>query len=142
MELLVHRIWKTDRTTIGELTIDGDHFCYTLEDVVRPPGVKIPKETAIPEGRYRLVIDFSQRYQRNMPHVLDVPMFTGIRLHAGNTEADTEGCVIVALHKLVDKVTESRLAFNALYSILLAIQGRGEEMWITVYSAPEMLPLL
>ncbi len=138
MELLVRRIWKTDRTTIGELLIDGDHFCYTLEDVVRPPGVKVPKETAIPEGRYRLVIDFSQRYQRDMPHVLDVPMFTGIRLHAGNTEADTEGCIIVALHRRVNRVEESKFAFDALFSILSGVQKRGEEMWITICTKPEM----
>ncbi len=119
--------------------IDGDHFCYTLEDVVRAPGVKIPKETAIPEGRYRLVLDYSQRYQRLMPHVLDVPMFTGIRLHSGTTELDTEGCIIVALHRGVGKVTESKLAFNALFTILAAVQKRGEEVWVTVYSEPEKL---
>ncbi len=105
--------------------------------MARPLGVKVPKETAIPEGRYRLVIDNSPKYGRMMPDVLDVPMFTGIRLHVGNTELDTKGCIIVALHKQVDEVTESRLAFNALYSILLAVQERGEEMWITVKSEPE-----
>lgn len=118
MEVVLLRKTFTDKSTIGELWIDGKFFCYTLEDQTRPPGVKIPKETAIPYGRYKLVLDWSPKYDRFMPHVLDVPMFTGIRIHAGNTDIDTEGCILLGRVKAFDKVLLSRLAFNSFLAKL------------------------
>lgn len=139
MELTLHRRWKTEKSTIGELSIDGDRFCYTLEDEVRPPGVKIPGETAIPEGRYRVVFDWSPKNKRLMPHILDVPMFTRILIHAGNTDVDTEGCVLVGFRSDTNLIAESKKAFDALYPILYATWQRNEEIWITVFCDPEML---
>ena len=117
MKLELKRRWETDKSTIGELFIDGVFECYTLEDVVRP--VKIPKQTAIPTGNYRVVVDFSQKFQKLMPHVLDVPNFQGIRIHPGNTDVDTEGCILVGRIHGHDFIGESRLAFAALYPKLL-----------------------
>jgi Steigviridae/Suoliviridae L,D-carboxypeptidase/transpeptidase len=107
MKAVVLRRWPSALSVIGELWLDGSpavsgewhrslgSFCYTLEDTVRPPGVKIQNRTAIPAGKYALTVDFSVRFKNMMPHILDVPMFTGIRIHSGNTDANTEGCILV-----------------------------------------------
>ncbi len=123
MELTVLRKEFTERSTIGELLFGNDFFCFTLEDMVREPGVKIAGKTAISEGRYPLVIDQSNRFRRAMPHILDVPNFTGIRIHTGNRATDVEGCIAVGYTKEKDFIGRSVEAFNIffdrLYEILL-----------------------
>jgi hypothetical protein len=93
---------------------DGDPFtpyCDTLEDPVREqlqddgkwlwrPEFKIPGETAIPSGLYDLTVNFSPHFNKNMIEVLNVPDFSGIRWHGGNTTADTEGCLLVGLKQI------------------------------------------
>jgi hypothetical protein len=115
MRLVVKRKWFTDEATCGELWIDGKFFCYTLEDVVRS-GEKVTGKTAIPYGTYKLVIDYSNRFKKDMPHVLNVPGFEGIRIHVGNKAADTEGCLLVAISLGQGKnyISGSVPAFNAL----------------------------
>jgi hypothetical protein len=135
MEIQVIRKVFTERTTIGDVWIDGIFECYSLEDTTRAPGVKVKKETAIPYGRYRLVIDFSERFQKDMPHILDVPMFTGIRVHAGNTEVDTEGCLILGLVSEADKVLYSRHAVAHFTRVLESALKKPEAVWITFKSA-------
>lgn len=81
--------------TIGDLSIDGFLYCNTLEDTVRPPGVKIPGQTAIPAGRYEVRLTYSQRFKQVMPQLMNVPGFDGIRIHSGNTDKDTAGCLLV-----------------------------------------------
>lgn len=117
--------------TIGELLVDGAHECWTLEDVVRPDGEKIPGETAIPYGTYNLVITFSNRFQRDLPLVEGVPNFTGIRIHPGNTAADTHGCLLVGRGKTASSVTESRLAFDTLFTKIRNAVEHGETISIT-----------
>jgi hypothetical protein len=116
--------------TIGELLIDGVHECWTLEDVVRPVGEKIFGETAIPYGTYRVVVTPSARFQCDMPLVCDVPDFTGIRIHPGNTAADTHGCLLVGRGRTGGSVTESRLAFDALFPKIRDAIERGEDVTI------------
>ena len=125
--------------TIGDLAIDGQPECHTLEDVVRevasaPVSVwKIPGKTAIPRGTYQVVIDFSSRFQRLMPHVLDVPGFTGIRIHRGNTDRDTEGCILLGSAIAgPDMITGSTIAFDAFYLKLQAALDAGNDVWITI----------
>lgn len=120
MELLLQRMWETNDSTIGELYIDGVFECYVLEDVVRAPGVKVDNATAIPAGTYKVVIDMSTRFGRLMPHILDVPMFEGIRIHSGNVSADTEGCLLVGKVKGQDDVEQSKVAFEAFFPKLQA----------------------
>ena len=131
MELTLKRKTFTVNSTIGDLSINGDFFCYTLEDVVREPGVKVPGQTAIPAGRYEVVIDYSNRFKRNMPHILDVLGFEGIRIHSGNIDKDTEGCILVGKTKSNNFIGRSRDAFNALFPLLDNVP-LGEEIFITI----------
>jgi hypothetical protein len=118
MELQVKRTDFTDNSTIGELSVNGQFECYTLEDMVRP--VKIAGKTAIPAGRYEVIIDLSQRFGRLLPLLLNVPDFEGVRIHPGNTAANTEGCILVGDEKSQDLVGKSRAAFDRLFAKLSA----------------------
>jgi len=112
MKLKVVREEFTKNSTIGSLYIDGTFFCYTLEDVVRAE--KIYGETAIPYGEYRVILSYSNRFKKILPEVLNVPNYSGVRIHAGNTKKDTHGCPLVGLTKSKDFVGMSRVAFNKL----------------------------
>jgi hypothetical protein len=136
-ELYLTRTRFGPHSTIGELTFDDDpvRFCYTLEDVVRS-GPKVPGETAIPAGRYRVVMTLSARFGVVLPLLLDVPGFEGIRIHAGNTSRDTAGCPLVGLEEhrseYGDTITHSRLALAALLQRLQGAVDMGDEIWISV----------
>ncbi len=101
MELILRRTRLRDTITTGQLYVDGAYFCFTLEDKVREQkGVsvdkwKVPHETAIPYGTYEVVLQNSPRFGIDTPTLLRVPGFSEIRIHAGNTQFDTEGCIIV-----------------------------------------------
>lgn len=105
--------------TIGKMYVEDEFFCYTLEDVdrhVEDGGYKIAGKTCIPRGIYQVVIDFSNHFGKNLPHVLNVPGFEGIRIHPGNSDEDTEGCILVGDAILNDNyITSSRLAFDRLF---------------------------
>lgn len=116
MELLLKRIHKTATSTIGELSIDGKFECYTLEDIERD--VKVKSETAIPKGKYKVVITPSNRFKRDLPLLLKVPNFEGIRIHSGNTNHDTEGCILVGQTRAADFIGSSRKAFDKLFTKL------------------------
>lgn len=133
MDLILRRLDFTPSRTIGGLYFDGLWECWTLEDCVRDPGVKIPKQTAIPYGRYRLVITDSARFKEPLPLLLDVPMFEGIRIHAGNTANDTEGCVLVGRGRAANAIMQSRVALAALM-VKLRSELEHEEVWLTVVS--------
>lgn len=135
MELRVERHWYSRKSTIGQLYVDGVYECFTLEDVVRPAGVKVPGATAIPAGRYQVIIDYSERFGRPMPHILNVPEFTGIRIHPGNTAADTEGCLLVGQNRLTDDITQSRNAFDEFLPKLEVALSQGD-VFITYEDAP------
>ncbi|MDN5752560.1 MAG: DUF5675 family protein [Nitrosospira sp.] len=116
MELRVERTDFSESSTIGRLYVDDQFECYTLEDKVRP--VKIKGKTAIPAGRYEVVINQSQRFGRLLPLFLNVPNFEGVRIHPGNTAADTEGCILVGETKNEGFVGQSKVAFERLFSKL------------------------
>ena len=105
MNLVLQRIAQTPEYTIGRLEIDGQFFCNTLEDPVRDE--KIAGKTAIPEGTYEVIVNRSPRFKRDLPLLLDVPNFEGIRIHRGNTAKDTSGCILVGLNKVKGKVLDS-----------------------------------
>ena len=129
MILKLARKFYTEESTIGELSIDGDFECYTLEDKVR--AVKIGGKTAIPSGIYEIVISFSQRFKKRLPLLLNVPNFDGIRIHPGNTAKDTEGCILVGTSAGTDKVLQSKIAFNKLFT-RLEQAAKKEKIFIQV----------
>jgi len=130
MKLELKRMFFKDTYTIGQLFVDGQYFCDTLEDV--PRKVKVQNETCIPAGDYQVIIDFSNRFQRDMPHVLDVPGFDGIRIHSGNTDKDTDGCILVGQNKIKGEVINSRDTFNKLFPLMQNAIKEGEEISISI----------
>lgn len=140
MNLFLKREPTTADGTIGELTLE-DHFgrmAWTLEDQVREvPGQpiaawKIPGNTAIPVGRYRVAITYSPRFRRQMPALLNVPGFEGVRIHWGNSSVDTIGCILVGQAREGSRLINSHAAFEPLYSLIQAALLSAEEVWITV----------
>lgn len=129
MNITVARKEFTEKSTIGDLLIDGEFECFTLEDCVRP--VKIKSMTAIPAGVYEVVINFSQRFKRPLPLLLKVPDFEGVRIHPGNTDADTEGCILVGRVKQPDFIGESRVAFEALFTKMQEAAAR-EKIFVEI----------
>jgi hypothetical protein len=113
MVITIKRLHKTNNSTIGELLIDGVFECFTLEDKER--SVKIKGETAIPKGTYKVIIDMSNRFKRLLPLLIAVPNFEGVRIHAGNSNHDTEGCILVGRTRSVDYIGQSRKAFDKLF---------------------------
>lgn len=93
---------------------------------------KIKGATAIPKGTYDVQITFSNRFQQNMPLLVNVPGFDGIRIHPGNTALDTDGCVLVGMLKMADFIGDSRKAYNQLLPLIQAAINRKESVKITV----------
>ena len=133
MNLVLKRQPSNDACTHGDLFVGDDFECVTLEDVVRD--VKIPGETAIPVGRYRVVITYSNRFKRDLPVLLDVPNFTGVRIHAGNTAADTEGCILVGQERGPTTVMRSRDALLALQAKIQKALDYGDSVYIHIHNA-------
>ena len=121
MKITVKRIHRTDISTIGELYIDGVFECYTLEDIERE--VKIKSETAIPNGTYKVIINQSNRFKRLLPLLLNVPNFEGVRIHSGNTNHDTEGCILVGQTRSKNFIGQSRKAFDKLFKKMQAAKN-------------------
>lgn len=99
MQIKLVRSVFTATSALGKLSIDGKFFAFTCEDKVRDIGKdckgKIRNETAINYGTYEVILSFSNRFQKYLPLLLNVPCFEGIRIHGGNTAADSEGCILV-----------------------------------------------
>jgi len=142
MELKVTRTTFTAESTIGEFYINGIYHFFSLEDKDRQrqsdgtiiswtPDIKIPKVTAIPRGRYEVIINFSNRFQKQMPLLLNVPSYDGIRIHSGNTDENTEGCILVGLTRKADFIGNSQKAFSKLMNILNKA-NKQEKIWITI----------
>lgn len=142
MELLLTRTTRTRNTTIGSLTHNGRHICFILEDFDRglhssmPLAViqrnKVYGKTCIPTGRYQVVFTWSPRFRRHMPLLLNVPGYVGIRIHAGNSAADTEGCLLPGTSAGRDWVNQSRIAYNTLLSLMQQAWAANTPVFITI----------
>lgn len=138
MHIEVIRDRFNPKQTIGKLCIDGKFECYTLEDCMREvPGTpvtrwKIPHETAIPRGDYPLEITWSNRFEKMLPILWGVPGFDGVRLHAGNTEADTEGCILLGDIRFATYIGASRIAVSRVIGKIQAAIDRKETVTITI----------
>lgn len=149
MELKIDRIFRTNTCTIGELYVDGKHITDTLEDPVRP----LPKKcdntptgktcnckeklygnTAVPDGTYKVKLSYSNRFKRVMPEICDVPHFLGVRIHTGNSSADSEGCILVGTWDGVKEnwISNSRTAYNKLLTLLQKAVQNKEQITITI----------
>lgn len=138
MKIRVPRKWFTNRSTIGTATIDGDDFnFFTIEDVARAAGVKIPKETAIPAGVYPVVMDWSDRHKSIQPHIMNVPGFTGIRFDVANFAEQVEGCIAVGAGKGTDAVWNSAQTHKILCDKIQAAINRGELVWVEITNEQE-----
>ena len=135
MKLTLKRIALRPSYTIGKLYIDDAYFCDTLEDTVRDTNKsgkfdngeqKIKGKTAIPYGTYEIKWTYSPRFKKYTPQLMNVPSFEGIRVHAGNTSADTEGCLILGENKQVGKVLNSRATINKFYPIIKEACSNGK----------------
>ena len=129
MELTLQRIAKDKSYTLGELSIDGEKFCHTLEPRWREPEArKVAGKTAIPAGRYPVVITLSPKFKL----LLHVPGFTGIRIHAGNTAKDTKGCILVGENTSKGTLSDSRLWVERLKRRIVDAKERGEGVFIQI----------
>lgn len=129
MKITLKRLHKTDKSTIGELSIDGKFECYTLEDVERKE--KVFGKTAIPKGTYELVMTMSNRFKKIMPLLLNVPNYAGVRIHSGNKAEDTEGCLILGTTRGLDFIGGSRDAIAKFYPKLEAAL-KVEKVYLTI----------
>ena len=129
------RTAKRKTYTIGRLEIDGAYLCDTLEpewrDLKRKH--KVRGRTAIPEGRYPVVITWSPKFGQWLPLLLNVPFFEGIRIHAGNLPTDTEGCILVGEYNEESRQLEcSTLYVRLLKQLIVEAKDKGEGVWITI----------
>lgn len=135
MKLTLKRIALRPTYTIGKLYIDDIYFCDTIEDTVRDLNKngkfdngekKVHSKTAIPYGTYEIKWTYSPRFKKYTPQLMNVPSFEGIRIHAGNTSTDTEGCLILGKNKQVGKVLNSRDTINKFYPIIKEACSNGK----------------
>ena len=142
MKILVKRIAKRPTYTIGKMYLDGKYFCDTLEDTDRNISqstpldtikkVKLPNNTAIPTGTYKVIVNVSPKFKRLLPRLLNVPGFDGILIHRGNTDKDTSGCILIGENKVVGKVINSTGYETKLVSILNKAQDNKENITIEI----------
>lgn len=142
INLLLERFYLGPKYTIGRLAVDGMYMCDTLEDVVRdlnkdgdlddPGEGKIPHITAIPFGRYRVLVTRSPKFKRDLPEILDVRHFTSIRIHSGCGPEDTEGCICVGENKIKGHLVHSRYWETQLVERLKYFLMYGHELWINI----------
>ena len=142
MNIVVDREIRSMSSTIGKMYVDSAFECFTLEDYDRSlasdmkleaiKAKKIKGKTAIPTGTYDVIINRSNRFKRRLPLLLNVPGYEGVRIHPGNTAADTEGCILVGVYRTVDLVGNSRMAFNKLFEKMEAAVAAGDKITITI----------
>jgi hypothetical protein len=136
--LTVLRNPSENGATVSEMLLDGVPECFVLEDEIREvEGVpvsqwKVKGASAIPAGKYRVVLTMSNRFKKVLPELLEVPGFSGVRIHAGNDKDDTEGCLLVGQERGSETVTRSRDAMVELMAALTGVVEQGESVWIEI----------
>lgn len=139
MELYLDRIFEGDKYTIGKLTVNGIWLCDILEDKNRDINhdgdlndegeTKIFGETAIPCGRYKVILSYSPKFGRILPELLDVPHFTSIRMHRGRTAEHSHGCLLTGENKVKGQVLNGDIYERKVIDI---ISGAIEDVYITI----------
>ena len=141
-ELTLHRLYLKEDYTIGKLFVEGEYLCEIIEDKVRDFNKdgdlldegeeKVPTLTAIPYGRYKVVVTYSPKFKRELPLLVDVPHFTGIRIHNGKNASSSHGCLIPGENKVVGGVINSATYVQQLISWIKIQNGLGREVYITI----------
>ena len=125
----------SDKSTIGYLeSSDGEKICDTLEDTVRRDGEKVAGKTAIPKGKYEVVWNMSNRFKREMPLLLNVPNFAGVRIHSGNKPEDTEGCILCVEYNTdePDWISNSKINTEKVYKIIKSSIEEGNKVFLWI----------
>jgi len=140
--LKLNRLYLKEEYTIGKLYVRDHYFCDTLEDVNRDLNkdgdlddfgeFKVYGETAIPYGMYKVVITYSPKFGRELPLLLDVKHFTGIRIHRGRYAKDTSGCILVGKNTAKGQLSESADYEKRLTIIIKTFLNMGEEVFIDI----------
>lgn len=141
MKLELKRIALKPNYTIGKLFINGTYYCDTIEDKVIDLNkngkfddglTKVMHQTAIPYGTFKVVVNHSPKFKRELPRLLDVPYFEGVLIHNGSDQNSSSGCIIVGENKSVGKVTNSTFYMNNLTARIKDAQNKGETTTITI----------
>lgn len=142
MLIEITRSWFSEKSSISDVHINGVHAYYCCEDVARALGVKIHGKTAIPEGSYSVKMTMSNRFKIMMPLVYNRPdlsvvdakgaKWEGIRIHVGNTDVDTDGCLLFGKVKGVDSVSQSKDAIAEFYKLMTDAEAKGEKITLTI----------
>ena len=135
MEILTDRVFLGEKYTIGNMFVNGMYVCDTIEDRVRilnSEKDKVKDETAIPKGRYKVILSYSPHFKRVLPELIDVPYFKNIRIHNGNDETHSSGCLVVGLNKVKGKVVDSKVTLDKLMAILQPAWDKKEDIYITI----------
>jgi hypothetical protein len=133
MELKLTRKYFAETYTVGHLFVDDTFLCDTLEDKYRrlPEEQKIYGQTAIPPGKYRVIMSYSTRFERLLPEILNVPYFDNIRIHSGNTSKDTMGCPLVGRNTIKGSLTQSR-EYSDKLNLLITEALKEENVFIDI----------
>ena len=153
MKLTLKRIYTCKDYTIGHLYVDGSYICDTLEDTDRMldssmsldqiAKIKVKGMTAIPTGRYKVLMNIvSPKYSKSkyymnickgrVPRLDNVPGYSGVLIHVGNTAADTEGCLLLGYNKVKGQVLNSKVAFEKVYNKLSIAKSIGQTIYIDI----------
>lgn len=141
MKLKLERKYFKNTYTIGNLYVDGTFFSNTLEDKNRDVNkngkfdngeTKVYGETCIPFGTYKIVVNMSPKFKRELPRLLNVPSFEGVLIHRGNTAKDSAGCILVGENKVVGKVINSTPYEERLVKMMKTAISKGEEIIIEI----------
>lgn len=133
MKIIVNRFTSDAESTVSKILVDGIFICFGLEDEYRK--TKKMGETRIPSGLYKIELQSTgvkhKKYKeqfgdihRGMLHIIDVPNFSGILIHIGNTQIDTEGCLLVGTGAITEpgnmSISNSRVAYLKLYQLVVS----------------------
>ncbi len=142
MKITIERKYKKENYTIGNLFINGEWICNTLEPkdrglkqsmtLVEIAIAKVFKETAIPAGSYPVMAQYSTKFRSRRPYIMNVPGFAGIMIHEGNTVRDTHGCILVGKNTIRGRLTDSRVCLGEIMGRVLDAKDRGEVVMITL----------